>query len=258
MRLSKFSWPACPLPRLATYQLTALAVVAFLIDHFGSDFFSGNPWFRQLKFMVILWFFPAGYNSGWKPQPILWWGLVALTAVTVFYSGFFFPLTVLATLIAVKYIVDPLMEITLKNIFLFIFGQLVLLWFARWTHFEVMEYGSMALIMACSGWLVRHRDSIPHGRTIAGWHLLYSGLSFAAFQYLFQHHMREVWPFMLGMTLLMSWYMWDFKGSVLLAIKQKPAGAFGRAVRFVGHHSLEIFVIHLLLFKAALWVMYRA
>lgn len=250
-------FPTCPLPRLATYQLTALAVVAFLIDHFGSDFFAGVPWFRQLKFMVILWFFPAGYNAGWKPTPLLWWGLVALTAVTVFSSNIFFPLTVLATMISVKYLVDPVMEYTHRNIFLFILVQILLLLAVPWTHIYAMEYGTMALIMACSGWLVRHRDIIPRGRALAAWHLLFMGLAFAAFQYLYQMNMRVIWPVTTGMTLLMAWYMWDFKDSVLLAIKQKPAGAFGRAVRFVGHHSLEIFVIHLLLFKAAAWVIYR-
>ncbi len=250
-------FPRCPLPRLATYQLTALAVVAFMIDHFGSDFMQSEPALRQFKFPVIFWFFPVGYNSGWKAQPMLWWGLVILTAVTVFSANVFLPLGVLGTMIFCKYALDPLMEISMKHWSVLAVTQVLLLAASPWTHFYVMEYGTMALIIATSGWLVRHRDVIPHGRRIAAIHLAFMALAFTAFQYLYIHNMRYVPAVLALCTCLSAWYMWDFKDSILKALRKKPEGIIDRVAFFVGHHSLEIFVGHLLAYKAVAWYLYR-
>jgi uncharacterized membrane protein YhfC len=99
---------------------------------------------------------------------------------------------------------------------------------------------------------------IPQGRALAGWHLAFTGAAFALFQFLCVPNMQYVPVIMALSALLTAWYMWDFKDSIMKTIRKKPEGVIDRAAFFIGHHSLEIFVIHLLLFKLVAWYMYSA
>ncbi|MEZ0259977.1 MAG: hypothetical protein ACAH80_03155 [Alphaproteobacteria bacterium] len=245
------------LRRLATYELSALAVIGFIIDHYGSAFFPQEPWMRQLKFCALFWFFPCGYNSGWQVSDRLWMGLVLVTAANVFAGLGFFPLNALATLIAIKYLLDPMMEFCTQNPRRFLATQAALVLLIPST-FDLLQFGTLGFIIAEAGWLVRHRDRLVHGRVVAAWFLVFMAVIFAACLYIFLGQMDYA-PLWIAVSIgVASWYMWDYRGSVMEAVRHPPKIFYSRAISYIGHHSLEIFVAHMLIIRALGYFVYGA
>ncbi len=77
-----------------------------------------------------------------------------------FFCGDFFPMNFLATIIALRFIIDPVMTFALKSKLRFWGLNAGLLVVSTFTSI-FLEYGSLALIMAMAGWISRNRDETP-------------------------------------------------------------------------------------------------
>ncbi|TAL28944.1 MAG: hypothetical protein EPN97_13890 [Alphaproteobacteria bacterium] len=236
--------------RLASYELCGLAVVAFIIDHIGAHFFSDNLWFRIFRLFGLVWFFPAGYNSAWRSTARVWWGIAVLTVLDAVIYTSYFPVCAVATLVAARALVDPVMTFSLKGPRRFWAVQALLVVLILPIN-EYLEYGTIALLIANAGWLLRHRAQaptkivrLPHYFVfVTAIYLAYSQLTFG-----FTMPQLAVVTASTGLT---AWLMYHFNDLIREDLRRlrERADWVRRAARFIAHRSLEIYVVHLAVFK---------
>jgi hypothetical protein len=239
--------------RMASYELYALAVIAFVIDHAGGIFFPDNLWLRVLRLFALIWFFPIGYNSAWRSKMGVWYGLAIITLLDAVLYNDPFPLSALATLLVARPLVDPLMNFAMKSPRRFWGVQCMLALLALPTA-QYVEYGTMSLIIAIAGWLVRHRGRIPGDIVSLPHYFVYMVALYLAFSQHSFHFNPPQLAFVTVSTGLTALLVYHFDGLIREDLRRRrmPAGRVRRAARFIGHKTLEIYVLHLALFKLML------
>jgi len=231
--------------RLTTSKFYALGVAVFILDHIGLYFFTDNPWSRVLRLFAPAWFFPCGYNASWKSHWRVWAGAGVLIACDVLTGASALPLSALATIIFTRLLIMPLMEQAMKSRAHF-WGLTLALSLLLPLSGKAMEYGTLGLLFAMFGWLVRHRgiydEKIVNAKVFAGYvTLLY--LAYTQYSLGFSAAQLAVAAVLVVAIL---WPLWHFKAMVMEELKR---GAKQTAIRWVAHHSLEIYVAHLAAFR---------
>lgn len=234
---------------LTTSEFYAAGVAVFILDHIGLYFFTDNPWSRVLRLFAPAWFFPCGYNAGWKSRWPVWAGMGILIACDVLTGASALPLSALATIITARLLIVPVMDAAMKSRlhFIAVTGGLTVLLPAAGL---VMEYGTFGLLFAMLGWLVKHRGQYDEKIVNAKY--------FAAFvTLLYLAHAEWVFGFsplqftvmalpVAGVVLL----LWRFRDMVMAELKtSRDKGWRAKALRFIAHHSLAIYVAHLAAFR---------
>jgi hypothetical protein len=117
------------------------------------------------------------------------------------------------------------------------------------------EYGSLALIIGVFGWLCRNRGELPDGDRLARHYGIFSWLAFSGLQ---QHMFGFDMPQFLLMSLGTGMYfviLYLYRPRIFPQAASKTAALPVAIVQFLGRYTLEIYVFHLLLFKAIhLWL----
>jgi hypothetical protein len=116
------------------------------------------------------------------------------------------------------------------------------------------EYGALGLIIGVFGWLCRNRDARPEGQSLARNFGLFCWLAFSVLQqYMFRFDVPQFLLMSLGTGMYLA-ILYFYRPEDYPAA-QKPAWKLpAPIVRFMGRHTLELYVFHLLLFKAVkLW-----
>jgi hypothetical protein len=239
--------------RIASYELCALAVIAFLVDHAGELLFHENLWLRVFRMFGLVWFFPAGYNSGWRSGARVWQGLAVLTLFDFLFYRSALPLCALGTLLALRWVIDPLMEFSLRSRARF-WGVQLLLVLLIYPSNDVLEYGAVALMIAQAGWLVRHRGQLPAGVVSVPQYFVFMTAIYLAFtQSVLQFNVAQS-VFVVATTALMARLLYDFKDILredLARLRQKD-DVVRKTCRFIAHHTLEIYVVQFLVLKCML------
>lgn len=116
------------------------------------------------------------------------------------------------------------------------------------------EYGSLALIIGVFGWLCRNRDARPDGGSLARNFGIFSWLAFSALQqYMFGFDLPKFLLMSLGTGMYLV-ILYRYRPAVYPAAEKKAGRVPVAIVQFMGRHTLELYVFHLLLFKAIkLW-----
>lgn len=245
--------------RMASYELCALAVVAFLVDHVGYYFYTEQLWFRVLRLFALVWFFPAGYNSAWRSNWRVWAGIGILTVMDAALYSDFWPICAVASLVAARMLVDPLMDFSLKGAGRFWAVQAVLALLILPTG-EFLEYGTLALLIANAGWLLRHRDRLPPGIVSLPHYFVFVTALYIAFsQYTFGFDALQ-FGFVVLSTAATAWLMYHFDALIREDLRRKRAerdDLVRRICRTLARRSLEIYVGHLMLFKLMLMIANR-
>ncbi len=237
--------------KIASYELCALAVIAFVADHVGFYFYTDNLWFRVFRLFALVWFFPAGYNSAWRSSWRVYAGIAILTIMDAWIFTTWWPISAIATLVIARALVDPVMDFALKSKTRF-WGVQALLVLLIMPTSDYLEYGTIALLFAEAGWLVRHRGrmaadivSLPH-------FFVFATAIFLAFsQYTFGFSAPQL-AFVVASTGGAAWLMYHFDGLVREDLRRRRAekdDLARRVVKFLAHRSLEIYVVHLAIFK---------
>ncbi len=140
--------------------IKTIAVIIMVIDHLGLYFFTENDWFRAIgRVGMPVWFFMVGYASSRDlPNRLLIGALILAVADFVLFQKIF-ALSALATIIFLRLIINPVMNFITSSRYLFVLSIIILTLFAIPTSF-VMEYGTMALLFAIAGYMVRHKDNV--------------------------------------------------------------------------------------------------
>jgi hypothetical protein len=235
--------------RLTTSEFYTVGVAVFLLDHIGLYFFTDNLWSRVLRLFAPAWFFPCGYNAGWKSSWRVWAGALILVAADLLTGAPPLPLSALPTIIATRLAIVPLMEFAEKSRLRFWAAAAVMAALLPLAA-QVSEYGTLGMLFAMFGWLVRHRGQVFEGSR---------GTLFFASCITVLYLAFNQW--MLGFSLLqfavaavpvvaVVALLWDFRAMVAEELRRGRAPGFvPAAVRWVAHNSLGIYVAHLVAFR---------
>ena len=253
-----------PLPaNLTSYDfLKTIAIILMVVDHVGVYFYPDESWFRILgRLCVPIWFFLIGYA---RTRDIPWRivaGIFILAASNMLAGEYFFPMTILVTLMIGRYYIDVWMRAARKGgeAMAGLFFMLLLLTFP--TAF-IFDYGTMGLLFTVFGALCRYKqdykDTMPEGfkRQI----LLFASGSFFIFIIMQASPMKiltgpQLTTLCLGM-LAIYFILNRFQSAELVNITNAMPRFFTTIIQFTGRKTLEIYVVHLLVFKALAFYIY--
>ena len=158
-----------------------------------------------------------------------------------------FPFNILVTIIIVRLTLDQFAPFLAKSSLHLWVGS-VLLFIAAIPTFIIFEFGSLAFIFAMFGYMVRRREDFSHSQIFQYATFVCLGYAFLeAFGYaLFGLKFFALAFGMAGVT----YVLYHFKSQTYPALTTRLS-TFGRDfLQLCGRHTLEIYVAHLLLFKA--------
>lgn len=250
-------WKRKPLPQtLTSYDvLKTLAIVLMVADHIGYFFYPDETWFRIFgRLCVPIWFFLIGYARSRDLSGMALFG-AAVLALSAFVAGqTVFPLSILVTLMIGRYCIDVWMRAarrggeTLAGLFcmLAIFGFPLALLF---------EYGTIGLLFTVYGGLCRYRqDQAEPAPRLAFETKLFALASFTVFtiwQALPMASLSGVQLLVLaGGMAAVAVLLWHFYGRALPVIDAALPRVVSGTLKLTGRYTLEIYVLHLLLFRA--------
>lgn len=239
---------------LTTYDLfKAAAVILMIIDHVGYYFYPEENWFRVFGRMCVpIWFFLIGYANSRDLKWPIWTGMVVLVLANMVVGLSVLPLNVLGTMIAVRLVIDPLMRLMRRNAETFMCISVVLLMLAI-PSYSYTEYGTQGLALAIFGYLLRHRPDVPGFKSASALiigYAMFCVATFTALQMLvFGFDQAEMMVLLHGVAAVFV-LLYFFKPQDLPQLSSRLPGVIRGAVRFLGRHTLAIYVGHLLLFKA--------
>ena len=241
---------ARPLPEeITSYDLIkTFAVAIMVIDHLGYYFFPGDMWWRAVgRTGFPVWFFLVGYSTGRNVPRSLAVGALILLAATYVLGLTMFPLNALVSIILIRLTLNPLMAFALvSRARLWIIS--VALAALALPSYVLIEYGTLSFITAMFGYFVRHRERIDDDR-LAIRFMLFALLVFVFYQqYIFEFSPAQFVVMAAG-TAAVRYVLLHFKAVKYPALTARchwlPAGA----IRLCGRRTLEIYVVHLLIFN---------
>lgn len=235
---------------LTSYDLLkTLAVVLMIVDHIGYYFFPFESEFRVAgRWCVPIWFFLIGYaNSrdlGWK----LWLGAVVLIVANLIVGMPVFPLNILATMILLRLVIDGVGHPSLSSMSIMLGWGFIAIALAIYSE-VLWEYGTLALPFALFGYMCRHRDKITSSNDALVIQALVAVISFVIVQAIsFKFSVEDVWGMAAGVVIV-TVILYFFRPHTFTAASSKlPAGVVV-PLQFFGRYTLEIYVLHLILFK---------
>ncbi len=256
INLSVFNQSRQIMPKTLPKELTSydflktFAVVFMIIDHIGWYFFPEDNWWRVVgRLCVPVWFFLIGYANSRDLSPRLWMGAFILFCGDLIAGQYFFPLNILATMIIVRLFIDQIMERSLHttNTFWAINTLLFLLILPSGMLFE---YGTQGFILAILGYLMRRRHELPEQKDLINTYFAFAMGSFVAMQFiLFNLTEPQLITLIAGLLLVMG-SLYVFKAANYPKLTKKLPRPLIWVFQFGGRRTLEIYVAHLLLFKA--------
>ena len=240
---------------LTTFDLfKAIAVVFMIVDHLGTYFFPHDMWFHVTgRLFGVTWFFLMGYGRGRDIPALLLGGGLFLVAMNIITGMTVFPLNSLFMVILIRLTIDRIARFALakgENLFLTILMLLVL--YAPVNL--LIENSTACFFPALLGWAIRNKDtgygllSRPGFTNVLIWTLIPIGcfLQWFVFPFTFIQGMLSVLSLMVTGIWLARTPAREYPA---LTAKCPP---FVRSViQFMGRHTLEIYVVHLSLFKLA-------
>lgn len=240
------------IPALTSYDLLkSLAVLLMVLDHVGYFFYPENDWFRAVgRASLPIWFFLIGFARSRDLSKPLWIGAGLLLVSTFILGGQILPLNVLCTIILTRLVLDPICKITFRNWEFMLYGTFALSVMAVFTIY-ITEYGTAAILIAMSGYLARHSASVNLTHRIQAGFMAYSIIFYAFYQLLvfsFDKPVGQAMVVSVGAVALILWY---FRPKEVPEIEEKLPGFAVSGLQFGGRYTLEIYVVHLILFKLA-------
>ena len=229
------------LENVTSYDLLKTAAfLLMLIDHIGVYFYPDELWLRLIgRLCVPIWCFLIGYAVTRKIGIDLWAGVIALTATNIITGGDVFPVTILLTFIVIRTVLDKIISLSFtskeRSIIL-----ICLLFIALFPTMALVEYGTAALALALSGYAVRHGGhyAMP---------LFITGFVIFLFSQIVTFNFGLTQSLILTMALAgIAFGMWRFKPLEFPNFTHKSIII---PLKFIGRHTLFLYVFHLILFK---------
>ncbi len=244
--------------------LKTLALILMIIDHTGHFFFPYNPeadnaeviWFRVLgRFCIPIWFFLIGYAQTNAIPRRLQICAVLVTLSAMVSGGTIFPLNILFTIMAARYVRDGVVRKALESPE-HMRGIFLLLLLGTLPTALAFEYGSIILLFVIFGHMRRYPEHITMDRRYI---YLFVFLSFFAFVFMQGVTISVITPLQ-SLALFLGFaavavLLWRFKPANYPALT-RALGPLRHIVMFTGRRTLEIYAAHLILFRGAAMALY--
>ena len=230
--------------------LKTIAIILMIIDHLGYYFFSEDYWLRVIgRLCVPIWFFLIGYAHSRDVGLKLWIGSLILVLANIPAGLFIFPLNILPTMIFIRLVIDQYMMRSMRDFNAFWAMAFIIALLAFPSNF-VSEYGTLGLIMAIYGYLVRRKEELKetHPQYLSGF-FTFSLLSFLVIQQIgFGFNESQFMVMCIGIMLVML-LLYFFSPATYPKLTKCLPGFLVKTIQFTGRRTLEIYVLHLLIFK---------
>lgn len=237
--------------------LKVLALVLMIVDHIGFYFIKDENTYRLIgRLCVPIWLFLIGYARSRTIDRVLIGSALGISLLQAFWYQQFFTLNILWTIILLRLTLDPLMrwigssENRLMGV-TFVFAMIAL------PTRILLDYGSFAWVLAMWGYLVRHgftkEKSSPDRAFLTLYGLLVLGLYVCIETLQFDFAAWQIPVLGLGCLAL-------YPALALYLPRQIPAGQHLPAglrygISAIAHHTLAIYVLHLVLIFGILFTM---
>jgi hypothetical protein len=235
-------------PYPTTYDIIkTLAVITMIIDHVGLYFAGDNPWLRAIgRIGLPVWFYLIGYARSRQLGTKLIGGASILVATNLFVGFLVIPLNALWSVIFIRLSLNRIIRLIGKSEIILSIVLLAFMFLNPFLDF-LWEYGGLAFIFALCGYYQRNgfadKKFVPAGIAV---------FSLVAFIYsqqqLFNLPLAPLLFMIVGTIATML---------ILVYYLPKDGPAISSNNRFItkslmigGHYTLEIYVIHLTVFKA--------
>lgn len=249
------------LPRdLTSYDLLkTLAVILMIIDHIGHHFYPDEMWFRILgRFCVPMWFFLVGYARGTDCSKLLCGGAFVVLFSALVAGQFVLPLNILFTIIVIRLLRDRFARAAFHSMDS-LRGIYFILFFLTFPTAIFFEYGAMGMMFALVGYSVRNQEAI-FKHIERKYILVYHIMTFSAFyiwQGVMMPHISGVQALVLaGGIGLTAFILLRFRAVVYSDAHRVMALSFIKVFQFFGRRTLEIYVLHIIIFRAVCMYLY--
>ena len=230
--------------------LKTFAVIFMIIDHTGYYFFQDDNWWRVAgRLCVPVWFFLIGYARSRDLGLKMWVGMGVLVLASCVSGGSLLPLNILATMLVIRFVIDPIMMRVQMN-HQALWPLSVCLLFMTFPTSYLFEYGSLAIIMAMFGWLVRHQHEYPGGVRQTQAFFFFAYASFVVMQVILFGFKDNQIMVLAGGILAVMCVLMAFRPVTFAGTGDGMSGVLWAPVRFMGRWTLEIYVVHLVVFHA--------
>lgn len=230
--------------------LKAAAIILMIIDHIGWYFFPDDAWWRTIgRLCVPIWFFLIGYASSRDIPKLLWIGGVILIIGNIVSGMAIIPLNILFSMMIVRLLLDSVMRNALKDMQGFLMAVFALTVLTIPTS-ALFEYGTQGMLIAMFGYMVRHqKEARALNKDIVEVFLVANLLIFVGLQALF-FGLDQQQTFMLAIgSFFVYGLLWLFRPKSYAEFTKKIPSAVTVIIQVMGRRTLEIYVVHLLLFK---------
>ncbi|MCB9990915.1 MAG: hypothetical protein H6867_06000 [Rhodospirillales bacterium] len=248
--MSKISSQILPKEITSYDLLKTFAVVLMVIDHVGYYFYDDQDWWRVFGRMCVpAWFFLIGYARSRDIGRKMWVGAGMLVAGDILFGVSIFPLNILATMIAIRLVLDGFMERALRTSSTF-WAMVTILFFLIVPTGMLVEYGTQGLLMAIVGYFARNREEIrARYKDLTNTYFIFAFFSYIAMQsFLFGFDEVQFYTLAAGCAAVMG-ALYVFRPMTFPRLTAVLPGVFVWLLQFTGRRTLEIYVAHLLLFK---------
>lgn len=239
--------------------IKCLAVLLMISDHIGHHFYPDEMWFRVFgRLCVPIWFFLVGYAKT-NERPLYLWSAAVLVTLSAIISGqFILPLNILFSIIILRYYRDGFISSALQSPES-MRGIFLILLLSTLPTALLFEYGAIGMLFVIMGYIVRHKEDVMQ-KFPPKYIYLFLGLTFFSFFILEGIGLPSLslsQAVVLGIGFLAIGVMlWRFEGKTYPVLTAKLPFAVGWCIRMMGRKTLEIYVIHILLFRAACMILY--
>ncbi len=239
---------------LTSYDLLkTLAIVLTIVDHVGYFFYPDDMWFRVWgRFCLPIWFFLIGYANTTKVPKSFWVGGSVLVVSAMIAGEYLLPLNILFTMAFLRMYRAGVVRHSVATPEA-LRGMFLILFFLSFPTAILVEYGSIAMLFVLVGYMARHREKV-YERIEKKYVLLYVAVSFATFYLTLGIAMPSLAPdqalFMLGGFIVVAFILWRFEPVIYVDADKFMAPSFISIFKFFGRKTLEIYVAHLLIFRA--------
>jgi|GEM_PF-205973 len=247
-----------PLPvNLTSYDLLkTIAILLMVIDHIGAYFYPDEAWFRILgRLCVPIWFFLIGYARSRDLSLKALAGAGILLVGSMMAGEHLLPVSILVTLMIGRNFIDSWMGAGRRGgeALAGLFFLLLLLSVPTGMAFE---YGTLGFLFTVFGAMCRYTQD--KGEQISAKYkremLFYAAASFAAFTMMQAAPMPSLsgiqFIALCAGIVIIYFFLHRFRPAELPNITKALPGFFVATLQFTGRRTLEIYVVHLLLFKA--------
>ena len=250
---------------LTSYDLLkSLALILMIIDHTGFYFFPFDPadpdqdmmWFRVLgRFCVPIWFFLVGYASTTK-IPRRLYVMAFLVMGSKFMAGeYILPLNILFTIILARLIREWTVSRAMHSKEM-LRGVFLIMLFGALPTFFVFEYGTLVMLFVICGYLIRHFESAETDRKYIYFFYWVSFFTFFLVQGLMFPTISNLQSACLFFGFLAVGILLLFFKPVTYPRLTKYSGPLKYPFQFMGRWTLEIYALHLIIFRIAVLILY--